>query len=113
MREETVPDFNGKVVAIMLATTQVSLALEEVRYERQMGKQYLVGRQVAHPTYPNWADGATYYIAPEQITFFAVFDSLDRYLARAAAWQSVASAPPASPGPTAELQRRGWFGRRA
>ena len=104
MHDESVPDFTGKVVAVALATSQVSLALEQVRYERQLGKLYLVGRQVANPQHPNWADGATYYIAPEQIVFFAVFDSLDDYLRRSAAL-------PSEPSPS-EQSRRGWLGRR-
>jgi hypothetical protein len=107
MGDESFPDFTGKVVAIQLATPPMSLALEQVRYERQLGKLYLIGRQVAHPQYPNWADGALYYIAPEQISFFAVFDSLQTYLARAAAaWRSE------PPSVQKQQQRRGWFGRR-
>jgi len=82
MHDESVPDFTGKVVAVALGTPATSLALEQVRYERQLGKLYLVGRQVAQPHNPNWADGATYYIAPEQISFFCVFDSVADYLAR-------------------------------
>jgi hypothetical protein len=105
MHDESAPDFTGKVVAVSLATSQMALALDQVRYERQLGKLYLVGRQVANPQYPNWADGATYYIAPEQITFFAVFESLADYLAR------VAARPP-EPSPPGEPPRRGWLGRR-
>jgi len=105
MHDESAPDFTGRVVVVALATSQSSLALEHVRYERQLGKLYLVGQQVAHPQFPNWADGATYYIAPEQIIFFAVFDSLADYLARAAA-------RPPEPSPPAEPPRRGWLGRR-
>ena len=107
MNDESFPDFTGKVVCVQLATTPVSLALEHVRYERHVGKLYFVGRQVAHPKRPNWADGATYYIAPEQIAFFAVFDSLDKYLARAAA---MSSEPPRPAGE--QPHRRSWFGRR-
>ncbi|HJZ93519.1 MAG TPA: hypothetical protein VKE40_21765 [Gemmataceae bacterium] len=106
MSDESIPDFTGKVLAVQLATPPMSIALEQARYERQFGKLYLIGRQVGYPDYPNWADGATYYIAPEQISFFAVFDSLETFLARAAAaWKS---APPVDPHP----QRRSWFGRR-
>jgi hypothetical protein len=106
MSDESFPDFTGKVVAVQLATPPMSIALEQVRYERQLGKLYLIGRQVGYPEYPNWADGATYYIAPEQISFFAVFDSVEIYLSRAAAWK------PPQPHPVEQQpQRRGWFGR--
>jgi|SRR5690242_18770052 hypothetical protein len=105
MQDESTPDFAGKVVAVMLAEAQTSLALEQVRYERQLGKLYLVGRQVAQPSSPNWADGATYYIAPEQISFFAVFDSVADYLARTAA-------RPTGPAPSDQQSKRGWLGRR-
>jgi hypothetical protein len=105
MQDESTPDFTGKVVAVMLAEARTSVALEQVRYERQLGKLYLVGRQVAQPRSPNWADGATYYIAPEQISFFAVFDSVADYLARTASG-------PTEPPPTDEQSKRGWFGRR-
>jgi len=108
MEGESFPDFAGKVLAVQLGTPPVSLSLEQARYERHLGKLYLVGRQVVIPQYPNWADGATYYIAPEQLSFFAVFDSLDVYLAR------VASFPRPTPPPEEHGQqphRRGWFGR--
>jgi hypothetical protein len=105
MHDESAPDFAGKVVAVALGTPQISLALEQVRYERQLGKLYLVGRQVAQPRNPNWADGATYYIAPEQISFFAIFDSVADYLARTAI-------RPTEPPPTDDQLKRGWFGRR-
>jgi hypothetical protein len=100
MTDESHPDFTGKVVTVQIAAGMVSIALEGARYERQVGKLYLVGRQVADPKQPNWADGALHYIAPEQITFFTVFDSLESYLARAS--EPVDEQPP----------RRGWFGRR-
>ena len=105
MHDESTPDFTGKVVAVMLAEAQTSLALEQVRYERQLGKLYLVGRQVAQPHSPNWADGATYYIAPEQISFFAVFDSVADYLART-------GSRPVEPPRADDQSKRGWFGRR-
>jgi hypothetical protein len=105
MNDESVPDFAGKVVAVQMVTPPVSLGLEQARYERHLGKLYLVGRQVANPQSPNWADGAVYYIAPEQIAFFAVFDSLAVYMARVAGHS--AAHPPAGQ----DQQRRGWFGR--
>ena len=103
--DESLPDFAGKVVAIQMVTPQVSLGLEQARYERHLGKLYLVGRQVTNPQSPNWADGAMFYIAPEQISFFAVFDSLQTYLARVAPHSS------AQPRGDPDQHRRGWFGR--
>lgn len=105
MNDESFPDFAGKVVTVQIGTPPASFALEQVRYERHLGKLYLVGRQVANPKQPNWADGATHYIAPEQLSWFAVFNSVADYLARLASWAPTYSAPEAQPG------RRGWFGR--
>ena len=108
MEGDSYPDFAGKVLAVQLGTPPVSLALEQARYERHLGKSYLVGRQVVNPQNPNWADGATYYIAPEQLAFFAVFDSLEAYLARVAAWPRPT---PPQEGHGEPPNRRGWFGR--
>jgi hypothetical protein len=105
MNGESFPDFTGKVVTVQLGTPPASLALEQVRYERHLGKLYLVGRQMAVPERPNWADGATYYIAPEQIAYFAVFDSVNLYLARLAAFNAQATAS------VKTQPQRGWFGR--
>jgi hypothetical protein len=105
MADESIPDFAGKVVAVQMVTPPLSVGLEQARYERHLGKLYLVGRQVTNPQSPNWADGAVFYIAPEQISFFAVFDSLQVYTARVAAHASVQ--PPAGQ----DQHRRGWFGR--
>jgi hypothetical protein len=108
MNGESFPDFTGKVVTVQLGTPPVSLALEQVRYERHVGKLYLIGRQVAVPERPTWVDGAICYIAPEQLTYFAVFDSLDVYLTRVAAWYRPT---PPQLGPGQQAKRRGWFGR--
>ena len=105
--DESLPDFTGRVVVVQMMTPLVSLALADARYERHLGKLYLVGRQVGSPQFPNWADGATHYIAPEHMAFFAVFDSLDLYLSRLAA-HPYQPAPADAPQP-----RRGWFGRGA
>jgi hypothetical protein len=107
--DESLPDFTGRVVGVYVVAPPVSLALEQARYERHLGKLYLVGRQVANPDRPAWDDGVTYYIAPEQIAYFAVFDSLSLYLSRIAGFAAqVAAAQAANP---TQQQKRGWFGR--
>src|SRR5205823_9423730 len=78
-------------------------ALAEPRFERQAGKVYLVGRQLADPRFPNWMDGALHYVPREQIAFYTVFASVEDYLARL-------SAPAPAPTPAA-APRRGWFDR--
>jgi len=105
MSDESFPDFTGRIVVVQLATPQVSFALEQARYERHLGKLYLIGRQVANPQHPHWSDGATFYIAPEQLSFFAVFDSLQAYLSR------LAEFPSAPPPIEQDKRRRKWFGR--
>jgi len=103
--DESLPDFTGRVVVVYIVAPPTSFALEQVRYERHVGKLYLVGRQVADPQRPTWNDGATYHIAPEHIAYFAVFDSADLYRSRIAAFNAQMAAGATPPQP------RGWFGR--
>jgi hypothetical protein len=103
MSEKYLPDFGGKVVFVQLTLAGQWYTLFGPTFERQAGKLFLVGRTI--PEDNTWARDALIHIPMDQVSSYAVFDSLETYRSR--------PGTQTSPPPPVEIEkRRGWFGRR-
>ncbi len=80
------PDLSEKIVLIYLGsrTSEESVVLEDVAFQIQGDKIFMVGR-IAEGTTPNdWASGVSTAIAWDRIEQYLVFDSLQEYMDRVA-----------------------------
>ncbi|HEY2586788.1 MAG TPA: hypothetical protein VGI81_13675 [Tepidisphaeraceae bacterium] len=73
---EPVPNFSGKLLLVYTSTSRQPAVLENVRFEMQGGRLFLLGR---YPKTFEWLANVAAAVAWDEVVEYLLFDSLDDY----------------------------------
>ena len=80
--KNTIPNFKGKVVSVVLRDKSWTRAIQDPRFEVQCDRLFLVGVSPLDSSSKDWITGLRYAVAWDCIMDYAVFDSVQDYQRR-------------------------------